>query len=234
MFTALLILLAASDATLGLKCIYECSLREVPFGEDLRIRGRQCQKRLERDSCKIEVVLDYHQQTYTVNFPFDSDEVESITITPPSRLDYEFDLECSTDDDCILEDAQTRISELTRRPYNTQIIYEEISIITGAAPEVPMKCVNTRDEIVTCVSGDRCEIQYDLKAQMVSQRACGSPFGPAVLVYENSMFSSFDIVCSHSLCNTVETYEKIKGILNKNNMVDANGRINATGAPDGC
>ena len=235
MLTVLLILLVAPDATQGLKCIFDCPLRDVPFGEDLRIRGRQCQQRIESDSCKIEIVLDYHQQTYAVNFPLDSDEVESIAITPPRRLDYEFDIECSANDDCILDDAHMRITELTRRPFNTQVVYEEIaSIVTGATPEDRLQCFNTKDEIVTCASGYRCEIQYDLKGQMVTQRDCGSPFAPSVLVYENPMFSSFDVVCSHSLCNTEETYQKIKSILYKNNMVDANGRINVTAAPDGC
>ena len=57
---------------------------------------------------------------------------------------------------------------------------------------------------------------------------------PEVSVTDSPSYTAFKINCKSDLCNTMETYETVKGILNKNNLVDANGRIKVTGPPDGC
>ena len=234
MLAALLIFLLAADATWSLECITNCSLKAVPFGEDLRIRTNACQQRVTLLACTFDITLDFETKQYSVFLGGPPGESEAISMSSFLPLHYDVSRQCSTDTDCVIRDAQNKIDEVTRRPYDATALYEEIeTIITSPLAEDPITCFDDAGSVATCEFGQICTIDYDAIAQRIRSRGCLFRF-PEVYVYDSPTDASFDVHCNSDLCNTLETYEKIKGILNKNNLVDANGRINVTGAKDDC
>ena len=234
MLTACLILLAAAEVTWGLECIVDCSLRAVPFGEEIRIRAAQCPRRVTAPTCTIDVTVNFDRMQYTANFAPVSKDSESIFISLNQPLDYSVTRQCSTDNDCAIRGAQSRVSELTGRPYNATALYGEIApFIRSPLARDPIKCFDANSTAITCALGQICSIKYDPIARRVRSRGC--VFGaPIVSVYGSPTDASFDINCKSELCNNEETYEQIKRILNRNDLVDANGGINTIVEPDGC
>ena len=226
MLTLLLILLAATDVTVSLLCITNCSLTNIPFGEDLRIRAGQCQQRATLSVCTVDMTLDFHKMQYSAIFGGSPKDAETIYISAGLPLDYDFSQQCSTETDCVVRDAQKRIDELTRRSYNATVVYGEIApIITSALAGDQIKCFDANSNVVTCASGEICSIVYDQIARRVTSRGCVSIGFLRVFVYDSPTSASFDIRCKRDLCNGDLTYYRIKDILNKYNLVYANGRI---------
>ena len=232
MFTVLLILLAAVDVTCSLECIAYCSLTRIPFGDDLRIRAGEYQRRVTAPTCTVDITLNFHKMQYSATFGDIASNYERISISSGEPLEYRFSRQCSFDIDCVLRDAQKRIDELTGRPYNAVAIYEEIApLITSQLAGDQIDCFGANSSTVTCRSGEICRIIYDPRARRVTSRGCVSSI-LQVYFYDSPTYASSEIKCNSGLCNIMEVYEKVKSILNKNNLVDANGRINATAAPE--
>ena len=234
MFTVLFILLAAAEVTWSLECIAYCSLPRIPFGEDLRARASECRQRVTAATCTVDIILNFDKKQYSATFGEFVSNYERISISSGEPLEYRFSRQCSIDIDCVITDAQKRIDELTRQPYNAMSIYGEIApIITDPLAGDPIKCVGANSSAVTCGSGEICRIAYDPRARRITTRGCVSSIRE-VYLYDSPTYASSEIKCNSDLCNNMEAYDKVKSILNKNNLVDANGRINATATPGGC
>ena len=233
MLTVLLILLVAADATWSLECINRCLLTKIPFGEAIGNRTDECQ-RSTFPACNVIITVDFETKQYSASFGVAPEDLEAIFISLFQPLSYGFSRECSTDTDCVIREAQSRVDEVTRRPYNATAIYREIAVIlTSPLAGDPIKCFNDAGSVATCSSGQTCNIEYDQIERKTRSRGCLFNV-PGVSVNDSPSYTAFEVNCISDLCNTEETYEKVKGVLNKNNLVDADGRLNIAGAPDDC
>ena len=234
MLALFLIVLAAADASFGLSCITNCSIEKIPFDQELRIPDGQCQQRDLLPSCNIDVRLNYETRTYNVSFPDTTAPRDTISISSKGALIYNIARQCSDDTDCILTETRKEIRALTRRSYNATAIYEQIaSVITSAAPITnPIRCFNMSNGTETCASRQICGVEYNQLEQSIRSRGCTSNDVIQVFVYDSPTYTWFIINCNRDFCNGDETYDQIKSILIKNNLVDANGRIPAiAGSP---
>ena len=226
MLTLLFILLVTAHAGLGLQCITNCSLKGIPFGEALRIRAAQCQQRVTQSICTVDIALDFEKLQYSAIFGGSPKDAETIYISAYIPLDYDFSQQCSTETDCVIRDAQKRIDDLTRRAYNATAIYREIApLIASPVAANPMKCFDANINVITCASGEICSNIYDPIASRVRSRGCVIGSYARVYVFDSPTYASFDVECTSVLCNGEVGYKKIKDILFKNKLVDANGRI---------
>ena len=66
---------------------------------------------------------------------------------------------------------------------------------------------------------------YDPIVGRVTSRGCVSRDIAWVAVYDSPTNAFFDIKCKRDSCNGDVSYDRIKDILYKNNLVRANGRI---------
>ena len=226
MLTLLFILLVTAHAGLGLQCITNCSLTKIPFGEALRVRAAQCQQRVTRSTCTVDITLKFDTKQYSATFGESPDDAEKIYISPGLPLDYDFSVQCLTETDCVMRDAQKRIDALVRRFYSAAAVYEEIApLITDPLVVDRVKCFNAKSDLVTCASGEMCITEYDQIARQVRSRGCAIGSSARVYVYDSPTYASFTIVCKRDLCNGDTTYNRVKDILNRNSLVHANGRI---------
>ena len=111
MLSVLLILLVTANAGWGLECITSCLFINIPFGEDLRIRADQCEQRVTLPACTVAITLEFRKMQYTADFGNSHETLESIYIESRAPLVFDFDLQCATDTDCVIRDAQKRIDE---------------------------------------------------------------------------------------------------------------------------
>ena len=226
MLSLLFILLVTVHAGAGLQCITDCRLTGIPFGEELRIRASQCQKRVELPFCTVDITLDFDTRQYSAIFGVGAILRESIFISAAIPLNYDFTQQCSTDADCVARDAQKRIDDMIGRSYNATALYGEIGpLITSPSTGDQIQCFDAGSKVVTCAPGELCRFEYDTIGGRVTSRGCVFTDIARVSVFDSPTNAFFDINCKRDSCNGDETYDRIKDILYKNNLVRANGRI---------
>lgn len=229
MLTFVFIVLVTAHAGLGLECITNCKLSGIPLSEALNISAARCQQRSERSVCTVSVDLDFSTMRYSATFGERPADLEWFDISPTTPLDYTFSQQCSTDTDCVIHNAQKRMDDLIGQSFDATTIYGEIApIISPPITGDPIKCFDYVSGVVTCASGDICYLLYDTLAQAPHTSGCVSNSPALVLVYGTPAYASTEIRCKSDLCNSEGTYGRIKAVLNKYNLVDANGRINIT------
>ena len=226
MLTLLFILSVTAKADEGLECIADCLFGAVPLGEDLRIRAAQCQSRVTRSACTVEISLNFDKMQYSALFGKSFEDYETITISSESPLDYHFGQHCSTDTGCVIRDAQKRIDNLIRRPYNATAVYRDIAPnITSSGARDWYLCYKADYRWFRCNDHQLCSIDYDPIARQVRSRGCISSNSARVSVAKRNTQASFAIECKGHFCNSDATYDTVKNILHKHNLVYANGTI---------
>ena len=207
----------------ALTCLSSCTITGLK-GQRLNVRDSTCSS-ANGTACLAVVSFHYHTGEYRVMFntaPM-TGYSRSIYITPPNSLDYWTVHACSNNDTCALEFAQMKVSGLSRRDYNSSTLWAELVPIlqeSKAAGSV-LSCFDNE----TCVDGT-CNIGYDTKSNSQIGRQCHTYSSlPNIMVRENDFSGSFDLFCNRTRCNSPQTADRVKAILTKYKLTDANGRI---------
>ncbi|CAF2105446.1 unnamed protein product [Rotaria magnacalcarata] len=230
MFVLLFILLIAADIGFALECRTDCLVGPYDFGRTFNIPDEKCQQRKSADACSIEIKLDYHSASYSIQFSTLMSSKDSFYIASGPYLRYSIDYQCSKSTDCVISYAKNRVTEMVNRKYNARIIYDDIaSIIKNPLRNGSIQCYNMRKEAIVCSSDNTCYLDYDQRENKFRSRGCHQIREPNVFVYDGGSYLSFQIGCNRDLCNNEETFSKIKNILSNYSLTDGNGRRIAKG-----
>ena len=148
---------------------------------------------------------------------------------PSNYLSYSATFACSNDDSCALEFAERKLTDLAKRRYNSVNVTQELAPLLEESRQNGTKLRCFDGEI--CEQGGMCQIVYDTKANTQSDRRCHKPDLPIparVSVYDSGNYATIDIECDRTACNSPETMNKVKAILARHNLTDADGRINGS------
>lgn len=227
MFLFILFLLSIAKISTGLECITDCTIFSIPFGQSFQIGDGQCQQRISKDSCGINLYFFYDTRIYTVDFSKYSITSDSFQIAD-NQFVYTIGYQCSDETNCVVSYAQHRIRDMTSRSYAFELIWSEIApYLTSSSQVNSVQCYNTDNQPVECSSG-YCNWDYEIIHNRIQSRGCkDDPW----LSEQSQVFfvdlgdSTFlDITCHHSFCNNMTTYTKIKDTLVRYGLIDANGR----------
>ena len=222
-----LLLLAIINIVAEPNCLYDCSLSGYHVTH-LSVSGN-C-KTKKANYCQVKVNYNYHSRRYDVQF--DTSYVRSysrfIYILPSNYLSYSATFSCSDNDKCALDFADKKLLDLANRTYNSIVVSRELApLLTEARPAGSvLRCYDGE----TCLGDGMCQIEYDTKANSQKTRGCNTPYPsvPArVSAYDSGSYAVIDVECDRTSCNSPETMQKVKEILFRHNLTDANGRINS-------
>ena len=181
------------------------------------------------DNCQVNVRAMYHDNTYTVTF--DTSYVGSysrfIYILTTNYLSYSATYACSKNNDCALEFARNKVLDLSNRTYNAYTVGSELKpLLEDSAPTgSSLRCYG--NDICT---GGLCNIDYNTKSNSQRKRGCNwEQYIPVrVSVYDSGSYTSLDVDCNRTECNSLDTVSEVKRILARHNLTDADGRINGS------
>ena len=224
-FFALVVLLLGFQYTDGKRqCPSNCTI-SGRFGDPLVIPDGLCT--IETGSnCNAAIRFHYHENRYYLSFStaFVSMYSRFIYALTSNYLSYSISFSCSHSNDCAMEFAKKKVLDLASRNYSSQLVGLELNPFLNEYRQPGNQLV--------CYDGDRCsgpvcQIEYDTKSKSSRKRGCNFEDIPArVSVYDGGSYSTFDINCNRTACNSPETYIKIKEIFARHNLTDADGRIN--------
>lgn len=219
-FLILLLQIINSDGTRT--CFNNCTISERQ-GVPLVVPDNNCSK-VDADFCQAIVKIRYHSREYAVEFKIASSASESrlIFLLPSDYLGYTVTYSCSDSDSCALEFARKQVLELSDRTYNLSKLWSELapSLEESRPTEMALICSDNLE-----CSGS-CSIKYDLILNSERASECNTYATFAqVSVSDGGSYTSFEIGCTRTKCNSRDTFERVKAILASNNLTDANGRI---------
>ena len=220
--SAFLILLLQVISSDGIRtCFNNCTisgLRGVP----LVVPDKLCSKVVAR-YCGTSVSFLYHTGEYTVDFRIEPVAFESrLIFLVPDHLGYSVTHSCSDTDSCALEFAQTKVLELSDRRYRPSMLWADLAPLIGKwrFQEAALTCFDNEE-----CSG-RCRIDYNMISNLEKIRGCYTFADFAtVSVTDGDTSASFELGCTRTNCNSLDTFNRVKTILTSYNLTDTNGRI---------
>jgi hypothetical protein len=229
-----LLLTATIDHAAAIQCITNCTVDGLKFGDSFNFPGARCQQRIFGSNCTVLINFNYHERQYTVELGKNLSSADLIYITPSlPYLSYKINHYCSDRTKCVFKNIQKKIDKMVRRSYNATDIYAQLEpLIQGSSQNDPIECYNNKTKIVQCAHNQICGLSYDQQKQEIRARGCHSAHGPRVFVYDAEYYSALHIDCTRNLCNDEETLTKVKSILAKNGLTDANARRIAAGTKE--
>ena len=225
----LLLTLTVFNAEAKPNCYHNCTFIGYRGSDNFDV-DRRCDRKTA-NNCQVNVRYYYHEGSYAVTF--DTSYVSSysrfIYILPSNYLSYSATFSCSNSDKCAVEFAEKKLVDLGNRTYNSFRVSQEVAPFLNEA--------RTNGSFLRCYDGEVClddgvcKIEYDTKGNSQRTRGCNRPYPsvpPRVSVFDSGDYTSFDIECNRTNCNSPDTVAKVKGILAAHNLTDANGRINGS------
>jgi hypothetical protein len=149
-----------------------------------------------------------------------------IYILPTNYLSYSATYACSKNNDCALDFAREKVLDLSNRTYNALIVGSKLRPLLEERQSMGSSLLCYGNQVCT---GGLWQIDFDPKSNSQRKRGCNWEDIPVrVSVYDGGSYTSLDIECNRTGCNSLDTVEQVKAILAQYNLTDANGRINAS------
>ena len=225
----LLLILTVFNVEARPNCYANCTFIGYRGSYNLDVDGR-CARKTGND-CQVNVNFQYHTGLYDVTFDtsYVSTYSRFIYILPSNYLTYTATFACSSSEKCAVEFAQKKLVDLGNRTYNSFRVSQEVApFLNEARPSGSfLRCYDGE----VCLGDGVCQIEYDTKGNSQRTRGCNRPspsVPPRVSVYDSGSYTSFDIECNRTNCNSPDTMAKVKAILASHNLTDADGRINGS------